>query len=117
MAMLLPAAELRSAAFSIWSRLGSYYLNEKLGLDPAEAEPNSPVRHLPVTAGEVVVAYGVRELPELCRQSIEYARAWTERGLPGSLLPVNGADHFTILDALAQPEGVLMRVLLAMLGR
>jgi hypothetical protein len=33
------------------------------------------------------------------------------------LLPVNGADHFTILDALAQPEGVLMRALLAMLGR
>jgi hypothetical protein len=46
-----------------------------------------------------VVAYGTRELPELCRQSIEYARAWTERGLPGRLLPVDGADHFTILDA------------------
>jgi arylformamidase len=93
------------------------YLNEKLGLDPAEAERNSPVRHLPVTAGELVVAYGVRELPELCRQSIEYARAWTERGLPGRLLPVDGADHFTILDALARPEGVLTRALLAMLGR
>ena len=77
------------------------YLNEKLALDTAEAERNSPVRHLPVTAGELFVAYGVRELPELCRQSIEYARAWTERGLPGRLLPVDGADHFTILDALA----------------
>jgi arylformamidase len=55
-------------------------------------------------------------LPELCRQSIEYARAWTERGLPGRLLPVEGADHFTILDALARPEGVLTRTLLAMLG-
>ena len=57
------------------------------------------------------------ELPELCRQSIEYVRAWTERGLPGRLLPVDGADHFTILDALARPEGVLARALLAMLGR
>ena len=92
-------------------------LNEKLGLDTAEAERNSPVRHLPATAGELVVAYGTRELPELCRQSIEYARAWTERGLPGRLLPVDGADHFTILDALARPEGVLTRALLAMLGR
>src|SRR5262249_25231101 len=70
------------------------YLNEKLGLDVAEAERNSPVRHLPATAGELVVAYGSRELPELCRQSIEYARAWTERGLPGHLLPVDSADHF-----------------------
>jgi acetyl esterase/lipase len=93
------------------------YLNEKLALDPAEAERNSPVRDLPSTAGELVVAYGTRELPELCRQSIEYARAWTERGLPGRLLPVDGADHFTILDALARPDGVLTQALLAMLGR
>jgi hypothetical protein len=93
------------------------YLKEKLGLDMAEAERNSPLRHFPTTAGELVVAYGTRELPELCRQSIEYGRAWTERGLPGRLLPVDGADHFTILDALARPEGVLTRALLAMLGR
>ena len=51
------------------------YLNEKLGLDTAEAERNSPVRHLPATAGELLVAYGTRKLPELCRQSIEYATA------------------------------------------
>ena len=93
------------------------YLNEKLGLDTAEAERNSPVRHLPPAAVELVVAYGTRELPELCRQSMEYARAWTERGLPGRLLPVDDADHFTILDALARPEGILTRALLAMLGR
>src|SRR6201982_3497489 len=48
------------------------YLNEKLVLDKAEAERNSPVRYLPVRASGLVVAYGTRELPELCRQSIEY---------------------------------------------
>jgi acetyl esterase/lipase len=120
-AMTVPLAEVRGgiAISGIYDlepiRLN--YLNEKLGLDVAEAERNSPVRHLPATAGELVVAYGTRELPELCRQSIEYAREWTERGLPGRLLPVDGADHFTILDALARPEGVLTRALLAMLGR
>src|SRR5215467_4127434 len=93
------------------------HLNEKLALDTAEAERNSPVRHLPATAGELAVAYGTRELPELCRQSIEYAGAWTQRGLPGRVLPVDGADHFTILDALAQPDGVLTRALLAVLRR
>ena len=93
------------------------YLNEKLGLDAAEAERNSPLRDLPTTAGELVVAYGTRELPELCRQSIEYAGEWNRRGLPGRLLPVDGADHFTILDALAGPDGVLARALLTMLGR
>jgi arylformamidase len=69
------------------------YLNEKLGLDMAEAERNSPIRQLPATAGELAVAYGTRELPELYRQSIEYARVLAERGLPGRLLPVDGADH------------------------
>jgi arylformamidase len=93
------------------------YLNEKLGLDMAEAERNSPVRDVPANAGELVVAYGIRELPELCRQSIEYAQAWTNWGLPGRLLPVDGADQFTILDALARPEGVLTQALLAMVGR
>ena len=85
------------------------YLNEKLGLDAAEAERNSPVRDVPANAGELVVAYGTRELPELCRQSIECAQARTKRGLPGR--------HFTILDALARPEGVLTQALLSMLGR
>ena len=120
-AMTMPLAEVRGgiAISGIYDlepiRLN--YLNEKLGLDRAEAERNSPIRHLPANAGELVVAYGTRELPELCRQSIEYAQAWTERGLPGRLLPVDGADHFAILDALARPEGVLTRDLLAMLGR
>jgi arylformamidase len=91
------------------------YLNEKLGLDEEEAERNSPLLHFPPMAGELVVAYGTRELPELCRQSIDYAQAWVERELPGHLLPIDGADHFTILEALASPEGTLMNALLAMI--
>ena len=92
------------------------YLNEKLGLDPEEAERNSPLLHLPPMAGELIVAYGTNELPELCRQSIEYAQAWTERGLPGHLLPIDGADHFTILEALADPQGALTLALREMIG-
>jgi arylformamidase len=92
------------------------YLNEKLGLDLAEAERNSPLLHLPPMAGELIVAYGTRELPELCRQSIEYAQAWVERGLPGHLMPIADADHFTILETLASPDGELMAVLLDMVA-
>ena len=66
-------------------------------------------------AGELVVAYGTRELPELCRQSIDYAQAWVKRDLPGHLLPVDGVNHFTILDTLADPQGVLSQAALAML--
>lgn len=87
------------------------YLNEKLGLDAAEAESNSPLLHLPPMAGPIIVAYGAAELPELCRQSVEYAQAWVESGLPGHLLPIDGADHFTVLEALADPKGELTEAL------
>jgi arylformamidase len=92
------------------------YLNEKLGLDRAEAERNSPLLHFPPMAGELIVAYGTKELPELCRQSIDYAQAWVERGLTGHLLPIDGANHFTILETLAHPQGVLMEALIAMIA-
>jgi arylformamidase len=90
------------------------YLNDKLGLDEEEAERNSPLLHLPPRAGELIVAYGSGELPELRRQSITYAKAWAEQGLPGCLRPIEGANHFTILETLAQPDGELAQALAAM---
>jgi len=119
-AMAMPLAEVRGgiAISGIYdlAPIRLNYLNEKLGLDVAEAERNSPVRHLPATAGELVVAYGTRELLELCRQSIEYGREWTERDLPGRLLPVDGANHFTILESLADPDGALTHALVEMVA-
>jgi len=90
------------------------YLKDKLGLDEAAARRNSPMLHVPTQAGPLIITYGTGELPELCRQSIDYSTAWTERALPGNLLPIEGADHFTILETLAQPDGTLMRVLLTL---
>ncbi len=90
------------------------YLNEKLGLDEAEAQRNSPMLNFPPMSGPLIVTYGTAELPELCRQSIDYARASAGHGLPGHLLPIDGADHFTILETLARPDGELMRALLTL---
>jgi arylformamidase len=119
MTMTLPAVRGGVAISGIYDlepiRLN--YLNEKLGLDAAEAERNSPLLHLPSTAPELVVAYGTKELPELSRQSIDYGHAWAERGLPGCLLPVEGANHFTILESLARPDGELTVALCRMLGQ
>lgn len=87
------------------------YLNEKLGLDAAEAERNSPLRHLPERAAPLVVTVGLGELPELVRQSEEFATAWQKRGLPGLYLPIAEHDHFSILDELASPGGKLVAAL------
>ena len=87
------------------------YLNEKLGLDPAEAERNSPMLHLPAHAGPLVVTVGLGELPELVRQSEEYASAWRRHGLPGLHLPLAGHEHFSILEELARADGAIMGAL------
>lgn len=92
------------------------YLNEKLGLDPAEAQRNSPMLHLPSRAAPLVVTVGLGELPELIRQSEEYATAWQKRGLPGQYLPLAGHDHFSILDELAGPDGKLVAALKTLAG-
>ena len=93
------------------------YLNDKLGLDVAEAERNSPIRHLPAVASTLVVTVGLGELPELVRQSDEYAKAWIARGHRGRYLPVPAHDHFSILEELARPNGVILEALQEMARR
>ncbi len=92
------------------------YLNEKLGLDAAEADRNSPVRHLPARSAPLVVTVGLGELPELIRQSEEFAAAWQRAGLPGRYLPLPGHDHFSILEELARPAGAILAALKALAG-
>jgi arylformamidase len=87
------------------------YLNEKLRLDAAEAARNSPLLHLPARSSPLVVTVGLGELPELIRQSAEYAEAWRKQGLPGYYLPIEVHDHFSILEELARPEGKLLAAL------
>src|SRR5262249_58808417 len=65
------------------------YLNDKLRLDADESRRNSPLLHLPAKAPRLIIAYGGSELPELRRQSVDYAEAWLGSGLPGRLLPLD----------------------------
>lgn len=90
------------------------YLNDKLALDPADAARNSPILHLPSRAAPLVVTVGLGELPELIRQSEEYAAAWKARGLAGRYLPVARHDHFSILEELARPGGAILEALITL---
>jgi arylformamidase len=74
------------------------YVNDKLRLDEAEAKRNSPG----TTGKPLTIAYGSDELPELCRQSQDYARLLGTQavGLPG-------CNHFTVLEQLSSPHGAL----------
>jgi arylformamidase len=74
------------------------YINDKLRLDDDEARRNSPGR----TEKPLLIAYGGDELPELCRQSEEYARL-----LKHEATAVPRKNHFTVLEELASPHGAL----------
>ena len=74
------------------------YVNDKLGLDEAEAKRNSPGP----TGKRLYVVYGADELPELCRQSEEYAKLNS-----GKAAALPRRNHFTVLEDLASPHGGL----------
>jgi arylformamidase len=82
------------------------YVNDKLRLDAFEAQRNSPIS-APAFSEPVTVAYGARELPELCRQSEAYAKKVGQ----AKLLRLPNHDHFTILEELASRDGALTREL------
>ena len=82
------------------------YLNTAVKMDLDEAGANSPIK-LPLSAIPTSVAVGGAELPELIRQSEDYADTLAAAGRPVRKLLVPKATHFTILEEIARPSGSL----------
>ncbi|MDA9510728.1 esterase [Bradyrhizobium sp. CCBAU 11386] len=82
-------------------------LNNALKLTGDEIATLSPLR-LPVTQKRLDIAYGSSELPALVLDSINLHEKRAAAQAPGKLIPVAGADHFTILEALRRPDGSLV---------
>ena len=87
------------------------YLNEKLRLSDTEIETLSPLR-LPMVKKPLAIAYGTAELPPLVADSRDLHARRAAEHLPGALIPVAGADHFTITHELRDADGELTRQLL-----
>ena len=90
------------------------YVNDKLKLTRDEELVLSPIRVMPASAPPLTVAFGTAELPEMQRQSRDYAAARRAAKLPTQELPLAGHDHYSILEDLANPDGALTRCLLEM---
>ena len=84
------------------------YLNEKLRLTDEEITSLSPLR-LAQSPKPLDITYGTRELPALVDSSRDLHAKRAALGLPGNLVPAPGHDHFTILDTLRGPAGLLTR--------
>ncbi|HQT62893.1 MAG TPA: alpha/beta hydrolase [Acidocella sp.] len=91
------------------------YLNAKLHLTEDEIAAFSPLR-LPAVHKPMTIAYGSLELPALVIDSRDLHAVRAAAHSPGALIPVAGADHFTILQALQAADGELVRAALALAG-
>ncbi|MGX9963058.1 alpha/beta hydrolase [Roseomonas sp. F4] len=74
-----------------------------LALDAAEAHRLSP-RFLPRPPGALHIVVGGAESGEFIRQSRDMAAAWG-----GGFATLAEADHFTVLEPLAEPNSLLVR--------
>lgn len=83
------------------------YVNETLRMTPDEAIAMSPIRHLEKQNKPLIIAYGLAERPEFQRQPQEYHAAHKAAGMASELLLLEGHDHFSILEELADPKGKL----------
>ena len=91
-------------------------LNDKLSLSADEVVSLSPLRTLGGRLPPLRLFVGGDELPELKRQSEDYANAASARGLPVSLTVLPGHHHFSILNELERPDGAITRALVAMVA-
>lgn len=87
--------------------LRHFEANEQLRLDAESARRLSPIHAVPAPAPTLVLALGAEETDEMHRQQADYARAWAAEGNAIRDMVEPGANHFTVVDRFADPEGDL----------
>lgn len=92
------------------------YLNEKLCLTDLEISTLSPLRLAPVEK-PLAISYGTNELPALVAESRNLYSRRIDAHVPTQLIPISGADHFTILEELRRPDGLLVRTARALVEK
>ena len=88
------------------------WLQPKLKLNAGEIERNSPILHIPQSAGPLIVTLGGNESAEFHRQSQDFLAAWTRAGLEGAYLDLPGLNHFTVLEGYMDRRSPLCSAIL-----
>jgi arylformamidase len=109
---LVSAALLISGAYEL-EPIRDTYLNANLRLTDTEIATLSPLR-LPAVQKPAVITYGTIELQALVDDSIKLHEKRLAAQAPSTLLPIEGADHFTIGLPLCAADGVLTKALLGL---
>ena len=92
-------------------------MNQDLKLDAAEDQRVSPMQW-PVPQGRIFDAVvGGLESSEFLRQSQIITDAWSARGATTRYEAIAGANHFTVIDALADPKSAMVERLATLCQR
>ncbi|PPD13984.1 MAG: alpha/beta hydrolase [Methylobacterium sp.] len=86
--------------------------NEKLRIDMAEAQAESPVLLGPFAGVRVACVVGADERPEFLRQNDLLANIWFGLEARTSALHIPGRHHFDVVDGLRERDSVLTRLVL-----
>ncbi|WP_354038017.1 alpha/beta hydrolase [Devosia sp. UYZn731] len=92
-------------------------LNAPINMDMLEARLNSPLHMVPTRVSPLILAHGGLERPEIQRQSKDYCDVLNGLGHEVDLMPVAGTDHFSVLETLISPTGVLSQALVGLVER
>jgi len=87
-------------------------INNALSLTAAAARQASPVFWLPPMQGTLDAVVGGDESAEYFRQSRMIVNAWGQAGIATRFAEVPGANHFTAIAPLADPESSMTQRLL-----
>jgi arylformamidase len=82
---------------------------QDLRLDEAAARSVSPLFWPPPKGRALDAVVGAQESSEFLRQSRVIAEAWAKTGVQTRYEAVAGANHFTVLDALSDPQSAMVR--------
>ncbi|MPZ58576.1 MAG: alpha/beta hydrolase fold domain-containing protein [Rhizobiales bacterium] len=105
---LVPAGYAISGVFDVEPVVGTS-VNADLRLDAAEARRLSPILW-PVAPGRILdVVVGGAESPEFLRQSRAIAESWRRSEAQTRDEAVPGANHFTVIEPLADPDSAMVR--------
>lgn len=84
-------------------------INDLVRLDSASAARNSPIELVRPSPIPLLVAAGADETPEFRGQSARFAETWRAAGNRAEFFLADGTNHFTVLQAFADPESRLQQ--------
>jgi arylformamidase len=103
---LVKAAHAISGLFDLPPLVGTS-INKALGMDPVSAEAASPLFWTAPTQGSLDAVVGGNESAEYFRQSRTIVAEWG-RGIAARFDTVPGANHFTAIAPLADPNSAMV---------